>query len=354
MKDPKIALKRLIKELKNISGRHTELVSVYVPSGYDLDAIKTQVFQEKGTAVNIKSKATRKNVISALDKILQEFKLFKKTPPNGLAIFSGNISKKDGEQDLKIWIIEPPEPLNIKMYRCDQTFLLSPLIEMVENNKIYGLIVVDNKNVTMGYLRGKSIIVLKEDDSIVPGKIRAGGQSSARFARVRENLAKDWYKSIAQNSEKFFGKNEVIGIIIGGPGPTKETFMGYLSTKLKEKVIGIKDIGYTGEYGLRELVNKSLDTLKENAIAEEKNVLFEFFLRISKGKKVAYGKKEVENALDIGAVEKMLIKEDGDESLEKKAEDLSIDVIYISSETSEGEQFNKMGGYGALLRFEIS
>jgi len=354
MKDPKIVLKRLLRELEKLRGRHTELVSVYVPAGYDLNIIKNQIFQEKGTAVNIKSKATRKNVIAALDKILQEFKLYKKTPKNGMVIFSGNVSKKEGEQGINIWVIEPPEPLNVKMYRCDQTFLTETLKELVDVKETYGLLVIDNKNVTFGYLKGKSITLLKEEDSIVPGKIRAGGQSSARFARVRENLAKDWYRLIAKDAENFFGKKEVIGILIGGPGPTKESFIDHLSKQLKEKVVGVKDIGYTGEYGLREMVNKSLEVIREKTIVEEKNILFEFFSRINKGKMVAYGKKEVEKALDAGAVEKLLITEEGDEELEKKAEDLGIEIFYVSEETQEGEQFTRMSGYGALLKFNIS
>lgn len=61
-------LKKLIKELGGIRGRHTELVSVYVPAGYSLVDVSNQLFQEKGTASNIKSKTTRKNVLTALEK----------------------------------------------------------------------------------------------------------------------------------------------------------------------------------------------------------------------------------------------------------------------------------------------
>ena len=32
-------LKHFVKELENFRGRHTELVSVYVPAGYDLNKI---------------------------------------------------------------------------------------------------------------------------------------------------------------------------------------------------------------------------------------------------------------------------------------------------------------------------
>ena len=78
-------LKKLLKELGAIKGRHTELVSVYVPSGYSITDIGAQIKNEQGTAINIKSKAVRKNVVGALERIVQHLKLYKHTPPNGLA-----------------------------------------------------------------------------------------------------------------------------------------------------------------------------------------------------------------------------------------------------------------------------
>ena len=73
-------LRRFIKELESYRGAHTELVTVYIPSGYELSKIMTHISQEQGTAVNIKSKQTRDNVIAALEKMIQHLKLFKRTP----------------------------------------------------------------------------------------------------------------------------------------------------------------------------------------------------------------------------------------------------------------------------------
>ncbi|MCK4714667.1 MAG: peptide chain release factor 1, partial [Candidatus Aenigmarchaeota archaeon] len=64
--------------------------------------------------MNIKSKTTRKNVTAALEKAVQELKLYKRTPPNGMALFSGNVSGRVGVRDVKVWVIEPPNPLSIK------------------------------------------------------------------------------------------------------------------------------------------------------------------------------------------------------------------------------------------------
>ena len=48
-------LRKFIDELESYRGRHTELVSVYVPAGYDLNKIINHLFQEQGTAANIKA-----------------------------------------------------------------------------------------------------------------------------------------------------------------------------------------------------------------------------------------------------------------------------------------------------------
>jgi peptide subunit release factor 1 (eRF1)/intein/homing endonuclease len=169
-------LRKFITELEIIRGRHTELVSVYVPADYDLNKIINHLQQEQGTASNIKDAKTRNNVIDSLEKAVRHLRLFKRTPPNGLAIFAGNIAAQEGKVDIKIWSIEPPEPLRMRLYRCDQTFILDYLKEMLEVKEIYGLIVIDRREAALGLLKGTSITVLDEFTSAVPGKTRAGGQ----------------------------------------------------------------------------------------------------------------------------------------------------------------------------------
>ncbi|MBI3413357.1 MAG: helix-turn-helix domain-containing protein [Candidatus Aenigmarchaeota archaeon] len=170
-----IELKKLIRRLKKIRGRHTELVTVYVPAGYSLIDIINQLKSEGSTTQNIKSKATRNNVLAALDKIIQHLRIYRETPENGLAIFSGNVSETEGAQKLDLWAIEPPEKMQNKLYWCDQQFVLEPLEEMVKDKEVYGLLAVDKSEATIGYLAGKKIVVFKHVDSLVPSKTAAGG-----------------------------------------------------------------------------------------------------------------------------------------------------------------------------------
>lgn len=167
-------LREKVVELESHKGRHTELISVYIPADYDVNSVQRQLEAEKSTAKNIKSTTTRNDVLDALDKIIRHLKTLKKTPENGLALFSGNISKVEGQTDLQMWIIEPPQSLKTRLYRCDKEFVLEPLKTMLEVSEIFGLLVMDRKEATIGMLEGKRIEVLQKMTSGVPSKIRAG------------------------------------------------------------------------------------------------------------------------------------------------------------------------------------
>lgn len=169
-------LQELVDELETYKGRATELITVYIPAGQNIYTVADQLEAEKSTAKNIKSTSTRKNVGNALDKITRQLKEYKKTPENGLALFCGNISKIEGQDDLRLWEIEPHMPLKTRMYRCDKDFILEPLVEMLSIKEVFGLLVMDRKEATIGLLEGKRIEVMQKMTSGVPSKVRAGGQ----------------------------------------------------------------------------------------------------------------------------------------------------------------------------------
>jgi peptide chain release factor subunit 1 len=360
--DQKRKLKKLIKELKAHRAAHTELVTVYIPAGYELSKITNHLAEEQGTATNIKSTGTRKNVQAALERMIQHLKLYKRTPPNGLAVFSGNVAAREGQQDVQVWSIEPPTPVQMRIYRCDKAFVLDILDEVLEEKSIYGLVVLDRRDADLALLKGKTIIPLTKTHSHVPGKFRAGGQSSQRFERLIEGAAKDHYRKVADYmKDQFLNLNGLKGIIVGGPGPTKHDFLelGHLTSELKKKVIAVKDLSYTGAFGLQELVDKSQDVLAKEEIASEKKIMDQFFSRLAKEPgKVTYGRKQVEQALTLGAVELLLLSESLDdetiEYLQKKAEETGTTVSIISTDTREGAQLRDMGAIAAILRFEVN
>ncbi len=360
----KYKLKKLIKMLSKIKGRHTELVSVYVPAGYSLNEVTNQLRQEQGTADNIKSKPVRKNVTTALERIMRHIQLYKKNPDHGLAIFCGNISETD-RIDIELWAIEPPEPVTVKLYWCDQRFVLDPLLDMIKEKDVYGIICLDKSEADVALLIGKKIESKAHFESIVPGKARAGGQSAARFSRVREGLLNDFMKKVAEAVNKVFEEYKVNGIILSGPGPIKDMFFkeAFIHTDVKNKIIGTVDTGYTGEPGLHETIARSEDLLKEADVTKEKKILQRFFDELPKPHGlVTYGLNEVMNALKAGSVEMLIVSEEIDaitgktdfiEELEEEVKNYGTTIEIVSSDTREGFQFKELGGIGAILRYNI-
>src|SRR3989338_8961276 len=172
----KLEFAEFIEKIEAIKGRHTELVTVLIPADYNVNMVVHQLEGEKSTANNIKSRATRNAVIESLEKVIRELKLGPQKYPNGIAIYCGNVSEQEGVPDIQFFSIEPPEQLRTRTYRCDQEFVIEPLKEMTEVKEVYGLLVIERKEATIGLLEGTQIKVLQKMSSGVPGKIRAGGQ----------------------------------------------------------------------------------------------------------------------------------------------------------------------------------
>lgn len=352
-----------VKELAEYRGRHTELISVLIPVDYNINNVVRQIDTEKGTADNIKSKNTRKAVIDALERISRQLKLYgQKLPVNGLALYCGNVSEVEGQEDIRLWAIEPPKPLRVKIYRCDQTFIVDPLKEMLANEEVYGLVIIERKEATIGLLEGNNIKLLQTMTSGIPSKVRAGGQSAQRFHRITEGLTKEFYRRVADEmKDQFFEMKKLKGILVGGPIPTKEEFIsdGQITTSLKDKIIAVRDIGDTEMHGLKTLVEACQDVLAEQEVTKQKLILDEFFALLGKQpEKVAYGEAEVEERLNQGAVGKLVLSKtlqrEKIKHFEALAKTTSAEIHIVSKETMEGVQFDNMGGIGGILRFAMS
>ena len=354
-------LKKLVRELEKVSGRHTELVSVYIPQGFDVNNVLGQLANEQGTASNIKSKSTRKNVVDALERTIQHLRLFKNTPPNGLAVFCGNVSEREGQPEIKVWSVEPPEPINMRLYRCDKEFIIDPLKAMVTPKDVYGLMAVDNKTVTIATLKGDRYVIQKKLTSGYSGKHRAGGQSARRFERLVQEESHNFKKRAGEHANKIFMPiiKELKGLVIGGPAATKEDFVdgAYMHHELKKKIIAVKDTTYTDESGIRELINASEDDLREVEMVRHKTHIQRFMKLLIDDGPIAYG-PDLEKALNANAVDILLLSEELDEDEIDKYYELAqvqgATFEIVSAGFEEGFQlWNTFKGKAAILRYKM-
>lgn len=356
----KYEFKRKLEELREKTGKGTELITIYVPPDKQISDVVAQLRDEHGQASNIKSKSTRTNVQSALYSIMARLKYFRNPPKNGIVIFCGNISLGGDKTTMETLVLEPPEPILSYQYRCGSEFVLTPLEDMLEEKKTYGLLALDRREATIGLLRGKNIEAIKHMTSNVPGKQRKGGQSARRFERLRLISINEFYKRIGDKaSEIFIGIKDLEGILIGGPSPTKDEFIGgeYLHHELQQKILGVFDVSYTDESGLYELLDASHEVLADLDLIREKKLMDRFMKEIVNDKGLAaYGKGPVRKNIKMGAVGTLLISEDLSSELvvelSQLAEQKASAIEFISTDFEEGEQLmSAFGGVAALLRF---
>ena len=289
---------RMLEKLEKLEGRGTELVTVYIPPTKQIHDVMQDLRNEYGTAVNIKSKTTKKNVQDALTKAMERLKLFKAVPPTGLAIFAGTIAGDQmGVGEMETFTLIPPEPIGIYYYRCEQKFLLDPLWNILEHEDSYGILVIDAKDATFAMLKGQRADIIRDISSGVAGKTRAGGQSSRRYERLRAMHLNEFYKRVGgMLTEYFLNVPNLKGIIVGGPGPTKEKFLdgNYLHHELKEKILTTVDVGYTGHEGVKEVVNRSRDFLQQVRYLQERKEVQEFLRHLGEDDGLGtYGEQEV-------------------------------------------------------------
>ncbi len=307
-------LKKVVDTLAQKKGLHTELITLYIPPDRQMSDVLGTLRTEYGTATNIKSKSTRKNVMDAIQTVIQRLKIIPKPPPNGLVVFAGAIPHgAPGSEKMEIYLIEPSEPVNVYIYRCAAEFWLDPLREMLTPKESYGLISIDRSAASWALLRGTSLKLIKTVKSGIMGKHRAGGQSQRRFERLIEQAAHEFLTRSSELTREFFEEiPDLKGILIGGPGFTKNTFAekGYLKSPLKDKVLAVFDTAYSGEEGIRALVDKSEDVLRNQRLVEEKLLVQRFLGELARDTgRATYGEKQVREALERGAVEIILVSE---------------------------------------------
>ena len=310
----KYDLKRQLEELKECKGRHTELISLYVPPNKQIHDVTAYLRNEYSQSQNIKSKTTMKNVLSAIESIMNRLKQFKKPPENGVVFFVGHKSVGADKTEMVAYVIEPPRPIQTFLYRCDSSFYTEPLEEMLKETEIYGLFLIDRRECTIGLLKGNRIELLKYMTSHVPGKHGRGGQSQRRFERLTEIAAHEWFVKCGETiSEIFREQKDLKGILVGGPGPTKQFFVdeNYLHYEIQDKIIDTFDTGYTDEFGLRELVSAASKTMTNLKISREKNLMKRFLKEVMKSEDslAVYGEEQVRKALEMGAVDTLLLSE---------------------------------------------
>lgn len=349
--------KRTLEELRAAKGAVSSLSSFYIPPGILMHEAVGRVRQELQWAGMISTPSTRKVVESNLEVMVQVLKGYRKTPDNGLCIFVGVVPAASGRTSQHRWVIEPPLPVPYLKYYVENHFLLEPLESMLDEGETYGLLVMDLGEATLGRFQGGRIEMLWTDESLVPNKHGQGGQSSQRFARLRQEAIHVWSQKIEEKLKEIFTEPPNT-FLVGGPGLSKdawvEKYWPFPNSSAKTF-----DVGYTNERGLSDLVHSASDYLRAKGEMVEKDTVNLFLSALAKDTGLGtYGKEIVAQAIEYGAVETLLISEslpaEEMRSLAGLAEQTGANVKVISGQTEEGKTLERsFGGVAALLRYRL-
>ncbi len=210
------------------------------------------------------------------------------------------------------------------------------------------LVVVDNNEATFGVLGGSGLKIVSD-------------LRNRHSVQYEEKKTPEFYKSVAKEMEDL--SQDCKKIILAGPGFAKEHVKEMIKknhSKINEKTIFDSTSSATRS-GISELLKRgNLEKIiQESEILKETRLIEEFFSHLKKEDGLAtYGIVEVKKADDMGAIETILvsdkkIKESEVEGILNSIEEKGGKIEVISTTHDSGEQFHRMGGLGAMLRFKL-
>ncbi|RMZ89906.1 hypothetical protein DV736_g2865, partial [Chaetothyriales sp. CBS 134916] len=401
-------VKRLIKGLEAARGNGTSMISLILPPKDQIPRASKMLAEEYGTASNIKSRVNRLSVLSAITSTQSKLKTYTKVPPNGLVIYCGEIITSEGKERKINIDFEPFKPINTSLYLCDNKFHTEALSELLESDQKFGFIIMDGNGALFGTLSGNTREVVHKFSVDLPKKHGRGGQSALRFARLREEKRHNYVRKVAELAVQNFITNDkvnVAGIILAGSADFKNDLnqSDMFDNRLQSKVIKVVDVSYGGENGFNQAIDLSAETLSNVKFIQEKKLIGKYFEEISQDSgRICYGIEDTLKALELGAVETLIVYENLDitrwtlkaadnsekililtkaqetdrsqfmdkttgqemeivsqmsflEWLAERYTDFGATLEFVSDRSSEGNQFVKgFGGIGALLRYKVN
>ena len=208
-------IRKLIKSLTSARGDGTSMISLICPPREQIAKVNSMLTVEAGTASNIKSRVNRQSVMSAISSTQQRLKLYNRIPDNGLVLFVGTVLTDDGKEKKLTVDFEPFRPINTSLYLCDNRFHTEALNELLQDDDVFGFIIMDGSGTLYGKLHGNTREVLHKFSVELPKKHGRGGQSSVRFARLRTEKRHNYVRKVAEMATNMFITNDMPNVFHG-------------------------------------------------------------------------------------------------------------------------------------------
>jgi peptide chain release factor subunit 1 len=309
-------VKKLIKSLTAARGNGTSMISLIIPPKGQISLVNKMLVDEMGTASNIKSRVNRLSVLGAITSTQQRLKLYNKCPPNGLIIYCGTVITDQGKEKRVNIDFEPFRPINTSLYMCDNKFHTEALNELLQDNDRFGFIVMDGNGALYGAVSGNNREILHKFSVDLPKKHGRGGQSALRFARIRLEKRHNFVRKVAEVATQMFITNDrpnIASLVLAGSADFKNELNGsdMFDKRLAEIVVKVVDVSYGGENGFNQAIELAAETLANVKFVQEKKLICKYMEEIALDTgKYCFGVGDTMKALDLGAVETLILWED--------------------------------------------
>ena len=233
-----------------------------------------------------------------------------------------------------------------------QKYQIDRINEATEEQLTALIVVFDRELCLLARLKNRGYEVIAE----LKGKVKKKGY---------DTTTTNFYKEIMGAVKEYDSRNKPDRIILASPAFWKEELMNELENDAKAEQLRRKIVlaacSSVGENAIDEVLKRpEMATVLANAMAsKEMKLVDEIMTEIAKDGRVTYGKKEVREAIEAAAVEKLLITDvnvysNPDlEKLMKQAEDSGGKIFIINSENQAGQKLDSLGGIAAILRYKL-
>ncbi|MCJ7558998.1 mRNA surveillance protein pelota [Candidatus Bathyarchaeota archaeon] len=238
--------------------------------------------------------------------------------------------------------------------------LVDRLTRASETEKPMLILAIDDEGFAIAETKQYGVEIKVEERMKLPGKLEAEKRSAATkeyFNRTLKSLSQLWSPKRSP-------------IVILGVGFIKNDFAKFLSDEdsdVSKSVVDVKSVNNGGVAGIYEALRSGvlLKAAKQLRIVDETETMEEVMKRLGKGEAtITYGLTEVEGAVKMGAVEKLvladtMLRESQEEQrlhleeLMREVEQRRGSVTVVSTEHEAGAKLLALGGIAALLRFPV-
>jgi protein pelota len=216
-------------------------------------------------------------------------------------------------------------------------------------------------------LRPRVVLALVEEGEATIGVLRQFGVQMAAELRMGSgkgsgiDTRSDFFRDVAAAMNQTAG--EGAQVILAGPGFAKEDLKKVIDSSYPDLAerIAMDDASSIGRSGFQEVLRRGAvkSVLESSRIAKEAKLIEDLFREVATDGKAAYGIKEVQTAVNYGAVEHLLVLDElarrgRVDEIMREVGNARGKVVIFSSEFEPGERLRSLGGVAALLRFKIS